>query len=211
MVNFVNIHTHNPQNSGLEIGNFRLGADSARPESPFSAGIHPWDCGMPEEQFGGLISALRNIPCVAIGEIGLDKVCDVDWGLQKQRFQAQLIIAGERQLPVVIHCVRAFQECLTMLEKQALRGVVFHGFIGSAEVAKSIISKGYYLSFGTTAFASPKTLSALKVVPLERVFLETDTATTPIEELYTKVAQLRGIEISELKKIIIDNFNTIFR
>ena len=211
MANFVNIHTHTPRKAGVEIGNFRLGIDGESPQIPFSAGVHPWDCEVATEQFDSLLSALKTAPCVAIGEIGLDKVCGVDFELQKSAFEAQLAIAEERNLPVVIHCVRATNECITTLRSHKLQGVIFHGFIGSMEMAKSIVSKGYYISFGATALASPKTLGALAEIPLERLFLETDTATTPIEELYNKVAQIRNIDTEILKEIIITNYNRLFR
>lgn len=210
MANFIDIHAHNPRNEGIEIGNFRLGIDSKQPEIPFSAGIHPWDCEVVSAKFDNLLSALKTSPCIAIGEIGLDKACGVDFELQKRCFEAQLSIAEKRELPVVIHCVRAINECLATLQKHKLKSVVFHGFIGSAEMAKSIVSKGYYISFGYPTLASPKTFAALAEVPLERLFLESDTSSTPIEELYNKVAQRRSIDTEILQEIIENNYNTIF-
>lgn len=211
MANFVDIHTHNPRNEGMEIGNFRLGIDHKQPQTPFSAGVHPWDCEVLSEKFGDLLAVLSTTPCVAIGEIGLDKVCGVDFEVQKRCFEAQLSIAQERGLPVVIHCVRATNECLAILQNYNLKGVVFHGFVGSTQMAKCIITKGYYISFGHTALASPKTLTALADVPLERVFLESDTSSTPIEELYNAVARIKNIDTKTLTEIIANNYNTLFR
>lgn len=210
MANFVNIHTHKPTYKGVEIGNFRLGTDTTTPEIPFSAGIHPWDSEAVAGRLDELLHTLKNTSCVAIGEIGLDKACKVDFEVQKRVFEAQLAIANERNLPVVVHCVRAASECLALLVKHKIQRAVFHGFIGSAEVAKNIISKGYYISFGATTIASPKTVNALGIMPHGRVFLESDTSDMPIEELYDRVAQIIQTDIEKLKAIIDINHNTFF-
>ena len=89
--------------------------------------------------------------------------------------------------------------------------MIFHGFIGSAEQAQRALGKGYYLSFGERCAKSPKTIEALRITPLDRIFVETDESTVSIEQIYHLIASLRGISIEELTDAIEQNYNRIFR
>lgn len=211
MVSFVDIHTHNPHCDTERIANFRLGVDTIAPTTPFSAGIHPWDAEVVTKQRDRLLAQLADCECVAIGEVGLDKACKVPLGVQRELFEAQLTIAAERNLPVIVHCVRATSECLTLLAKHNIQKALFHGFIGSVEVAKEILSKGYFISYGFGAIRSPKTIEALRHTPLDHLFLESDTAPHPIGELYAAATEIKGIDIELLKDTIKDNYTTFFR
>ncbi|MBQ5653569.1 MAG: TatD family hydrolase, partial [Alistipes sp.] len=146
----------------------------------------------------------------AVGEIGLDKACEVDFEQQSAVFKAQLRLAEQYKKPVVVHCVRAFEEVMNALEKFALRTVIFHGFIGSREQAERAVKKGYYLSFGARTERSKKTIEALRATPLDRLFVESDEAETPIEEIYALVARLRGLEVEELAAEVSQNYERIF-
>ena len=146
----------------------------------------------------------------AIGEIGLDYACEVDKERQIDLFEKQLQLAQELQVPVVLHCVKAFEDVMKILEKYTLRAVIFHGFIGSKEQAQRAIKKGYYLSFGDRTWLSPKTIEALRNTPLEQIFIETDEADTTIDKQYLEVARVKGISLNELQQHILDNYNRIF-
>lgn len=211
MVSFVDIHTHNPLCTTERIANFRLGVDTIAPTTPFSAGIHPWDAEVVTKQRGRLLAQLADCECVAIGEVGLDKACKVPLGVQTELFEAQLVIAAERNLPVIVHCVRATSECLALLAKHNIQKALFHGFIGSAEVAKEILSKGYFISYGFGSLRSSKTMEALRHTPLDRLFLESDTVPHPIGELYAAAAKIKDIDIELLKDTIKDNYTIFFR
>lgn len=211
MASFINIHTHNATSSVEGLTNFRLGVDAVAPQSPFSAGIHPWDAELTLHEQGSLLSRLSQMECVAIGEIGLDRVCGASFDVQRELFEAQLIIAANRQLPVVIHSVKTTKECLSALTKHNIKRAVFHGFIGSWEVAEEIIRSGYYISFGFGTLRSPKTIEALRRTPLDCLFLESDTQPRPIEELYSAVAEIKQIDTEKLKTSIYDNYTTLFR
>ena len=116
---------------------------------------------------------------VAVGETGLDfhynfsKQPD-----QKKLFTAQLEIAAELKKPVIIHSRQAFDETMAILESKArgIEKIVFHCFGGSAEQAKIILEKGYYISFtGVVTFKNAETVrQAAMAVPLDRLMLETD-------------------------------------
>lgn len=188
---FVNIHTHRPTGRDTEIA---------------TAGVHPWDaghCGIAETE-----AAVGRID--AIGEIGLDYACKVDRTAQQNIFEAQLKLAERNRLPVVLHCVKAFDATMKTLAKYRLKAVIFHGFIGSREQMRRAVEAGYSLSFGERAFASPKTMEAMREIPKERMFLETDDSTIGIAEIYRRTSDITGIDIETLQRIITGNYNVIF-
>ena len=187
----IDIHTHNAQTHAQTIK---------------TLGVHPWHA------LNGDISAVEAgaAEVDAIGEVGLDFACDVPRERQISLFRAQLAIAERVGKPVVLHCVRAFEEVMKILSEHRLSAVIFHGFIGSKEQAQRAVSEGYYLSFGERTFHSPKTVEAMRSTPLSHLFVETDESTTPIEEIYTKIAALRGISTTELSIATKENFSRIF-
>lgn len=184
----IDIHTHRPT-SAVTIT---------------AVGLHPW-----QAEDGTLPSEEQIQTSDAVGEIGLDKACEVDFEQQMAVFEAQLRLAEQYQKPVVLHCVRAFEEVMNVLEKFALRAVIFHGFIGSQEQAERAVKKGYYLSFGARTERSKKTIEALRATPLDQLFVESDEAEMPIEEIYALVARLRGITIEELAAATSRNYERL--
>ena len=170
---FVNIHTHRPTGRGIE---------------PRTAGIHPWNAD--KEDVSTIVPLLGEVQ--AVGETGLDFVRGADRAVQLAAFRAQLALAHERQMPVVLHCVRAFEPVMRELDACRPRG------------------KGYYLSFGLRAFASPKTLESLRETPLSQLFLETDDSDVPIEEIYARAAKVKGVTPEELRRATLENYGRIF-
>ena len=185
------IHTHNAQTEAQTID---------------TVGIHPWHAE--NADLATIEAAAMEVD--AIGEIGLDFVCDVEHEVQMAVFRAQLAIAEREEKAVVLHCVKAFEEVMKTVSEYSLKAVIFHGFIGSVEQAQRAVKQGFYLSFGERTFRSPKTIEALRSTPLSSLFVESDESTTPIEEIYEKIAELRGIPTTELITAIEENFNRIF-
>lgn len=174
----------------------------------FSAGVHPWDAAnasLPEA-----LDYLRRAPLAAIGEIGLDQAANVDAGVQMEVFKAQLEVAGERSLPVVIHCVRAYNETLGALKGYRLPAVIFHGYIGSPQQTARILKAGYCLSFGVGSLRSPKTVLSLIAAPVERIFAETDDSQEDIGRVYAGISEAVGMGVEELKRAVYNNFKRIF-
>lgn len=192
MAKYIDIHTHNPREDVL---------------SPTMAGVHPWlaESGVGLPDFS---------QCDIIGETGLDYACEVDRELQKSLFRRHLEAATKANKPVVLHVVRAVDDVLKILDEySALRGVIFHGFIGSWQQAERCIERGYYLSFGPRSLGSPKTCEVIAKMPQNLLFCETDAEHDKgnIEEVYREVAELRGVDIEGLITSIEENYNTIFR
>ena len=184
----IDIHTHRPSSA----------------VTLTTVGLHPWQAAT-----GVIPSEAEILSADAVGEIGLDKACEVDFEQQRTVFEAQLRLAEQHKKPVVVHCVRAFEEVISALEKFTLKAVIFHGFIGSREQAARAVKKGYYLSFGARTERSKKTIEALRATPLDRLFVETDEADTPIAEMYALVARLRNTEIKELEEATSRNYERI--
>lgn len=188
----LDIHTHNAQTHAQTIE---------------TVGIHPWHAAIDD-----VAEVERLAPSVdAIGEIGLDYACKVSREVQMAVFRTQLATAERLKKPVVLHCVRAFEDVMKTIGEYRLKAVIFHGFIGSKEQAQRAVNQGYYLSFGERTFRSPKSIEALRSTPLSHLFVESDESPTPIEEIYTKIAELRDIEVGELLKATEVNFKRLFQ
>ena len=190
MTKYIDIHTHNPREDVL---------------SPTMAGIHPW-----QAEIGYELPCLTE--CDIIGETGLDYACEVDRYRQKELFLKHLAKAQQLGKPVVLHVVRALNDTLSILsEFKDLKGVVFHGFIGSKEQAAECIKRGYYLSFGERSLRSPKTREVIAKMPQNLLFCETDDNTSvAIEEIYRSVAEIRGTTPEELLRTIENNYKNLF-
>lgn len=147
----------------------------------FSAGIHPLDIE-PETcdaDFDEIEKMAADPKCKAIGEIGLDYHYDdaAEPQKQKEAFIRQLDMAVKLDKPVIIHIREAMQDSLEILKmyEGKVRGVI-HCFSGSAESAKVLVKMGYYIGFtGVVTFKNArKSLEAMKVVPFDRLLIETD-------------------------------------
>ncbi len=175
------------------------------PASPFSIGIHPWQLGDGFDLEGAL-REVETAPAWALGEIGLDYAVPADHPGQKMVFAAQLRIASEREMPVVLHCVRALEPTVEILSGFRLPAVIFHGFVGSREQAAAVVRRGYYLSFGERSLGSPKTVEAMRATPPERLLLETDDSPVTIAEIYARAAGILNITPERLARNIFENY-----
>ena len=140
-----------------------------------AAGIHPCnvDSNTPIQEIEKLC---QNKKCVAIGEIGLDYYWrDDNKPLQHEVFAAQLELAHKLDLPVSVHDREAHADTLDFLKKYKPKGVV-HSFSGSVEMAEEILKLGMYFGIGgvITFKNAKKLLDVVKMLPLDRILLETD-------------------------------------
>lgn len=205
-MNFFDFHHHNFEK---ECGIFNLKFNDELPESIFSAGIHPQSITIGvEDEFLWLkeISKLSN--CVAIGECGLDGLVDVEEKLQEVVFERQIYLANEIKKPLIIHCVRRFSR-LIHFRKLSKVPMIVHGFNKRKTIGDDLLKDDFYLSFGKSVLYNVNLQEFLKEFPLDRLFLETDSADFQIVELYQKVASLKNIEPEELLKIVKQNLQNI--
>lgn len=142
-----------------------------------SAGIHPHDASSAPADMEEKLSAFASYEkCMAIGETGLDYHYDFSpRDKQKEVFERHLALARELDLPVIVHEREAGADVLELLKKYRPKGVV-HCYLGSVEMAEQLAGLGFYIGFtGAVTFKSAKhTLDALKVVPPEKLLIETD-------------------------------------
>jgi TatD DNase family protein len=131
--------------------------------------------------------------------------------LQREVFEAQLAIAERRGLPVILHCVKAFEPTMEILARHPkLPAVIFHGFIGSSQQAARAVEAGYFLSFGERSMASSRTVEAMLSVPAGQIFFETDDSATPIAEIYNRAAEILKMPVDELAKTLYYNYLKVF-
>ncbi len=216
---FINIHSHNPSSSGeITIQNFISSRDRILVDEfqdYFSVGLHPWFLESEEYVRNGItaieIFALQK-NCLAIGEAGLDKVCNTPGQLQYYAFRCQVELSERLHKPMIIHQVRSPNEVIKL--RKALRCTqpwVIHGFQGSFEQANQIIENGCYISLGKSLLKP--TLKLLKIgeqLSCDYFFLETDNSDYSIGQIYAAASTLFKVSSEVLKEKQYDNFLRVF-
>lgn len=145
-----------------------------------AVGIHPHEARLVTGETLEELTRLAHDPKVlAIGETGLDFHYNFSPpDTQRKVFAGHLKIAADLDLPVIIHSREAFDETIEILEANAppTQRILFHCFSGSAEQARFILDKGYYISFtGVVTFKNAeRTRQAARTTPLDRLMIETD-------------------------------------
>lgn len=210
---YYNVHTHltGAEPYCLPILNRYAGFETATDGTMCSLGLHPWYLENAAQKWP-LLQQYAALPHVlAIGECGLDKVRGADWNTQRYWFGQQILLANELKKPLIIHCVRAYDEALQLLQ-QAQVPVIFHGFNKKMPVARQVLDAGHWLSFGA-ALLDPASQAAavLSEVPQDRFFLETDDAPVSIGDLYTIAAEIRKTDQDAIILQLQQNFKTVFQ
>ena len=199
----INIHTHHPpQPNEWAIQNLYNNFEQVKEPGNYSIGLHPWYITQQwATQFEILKQLATHSNVKAVGECGLDKLTETDFALQIE-------LANQINKPLIIHCVKAYEEVLQQV-KQAKAPVVFHGFNKSKELALQITNAGHYLSFGK-ALQQQHMQQVLKELPVEKIFLETDDAAVSIATLYKTAAQVFSIDEESLSLQLRKNAEQVF-
>jgi TatD DNase family protein len=216
---FIDIHIHDGSPSK---GKFLLQSLMAHEEKEparvdgiaYTFGIHPWFLN--DDNFDRLIVSVQNMVdnpgIVALGEAGFDRLKGPSNDLQRKAFEAQVILSEKIKKPVVIHCVRAWDDLLFTHKKlkPAMPWLV-HGFRGSFELANQLLLKGMYLSFWFDFIIRPGSADLIRKLPVDRIFLETDGADIDIISIYQKVSDDLGLDVEDFKAQIVNNFYDFFK
>ncbi|MFY7664549.1 TatD family hydrolase [Flavobacterium sp.] len=212
---FYNIHRHNADLLSNEIAVVNNYPKDPIPQTGFfSCGIHPWYI---EEQsltsdLQAIELALKNPSCVALGECGLDNRVETELAKQQPIFEAQLELAKQYQMPVIVHCVGAYAEVLSAKKRlQFKQALVFHGFSKNLALAQQLQNADCYVSFGKYLMTQEHLPAILKELNLQRIFLETDSSDYLISEVYAKAATALQLELIALQELIQNNFQTVFK
>jgi TatD DNase family protein len=210
---FINIHSHQPpQKNECVITNLYNHFEQVVAGGIYSAGLHPWYLNDTTwvEEMKALEQYSNNKNVLAIGECGLDKICTTGFLLQQQVFAAQIALANKINKPLIIHCVKAYEEVEKQLQQNNNRvPVIFHGFNKNKILAQQLIHKGFYLSFGK-ALQQPAMQELIKILPADKIFLETDDAAVNIEMIYLLATQALQLDINSLSLQIKKNAATVF-
>lgn len=207
----IDIHSHNSDKVNyLKVFNYPLhGTCDFNFSSKFSVGIHPWFLENYENQFAKQLELIQHPNCIAIGECGLDKVCNSPIELQKDIFIKQCNLAIESKKPLIIHCVKAHFDVIKILQEFGIKKALFHGFNNKYTILEKILEANYSVSFGHAILDDKSQATALiKLVPTGNWMLETDNSAINIELIYSKASELTGISLEELINQQKINFST---
>lgn len=191
-----------------------------------TVGIHPHDAkSFKQKDLLELQSLTKEKKVVAIGEIGLDYHYDFSPRAEQQKtFEAQLEMATDLDIPVVIHSREATQDVMNLLEKYRPKGVV-HCFSGSVETAQAVLALGMYIGFtGVVTFPSAKKIQGvIDICPLDRMLIETDCpymAPTPFRGqrcdstmlgyVAEKIADVKGLDPCEVINSATENTKKVY-
>ena len=163
----------------------------------------------------------------AIGEIGLDyHYEDIPREIQLRAFRMQMELARELNLPVIVHEREAHEDGMQVIREFPDVTGVFHCYSGSAEMARQLVDKGWYIGFtGVLTFKNArKAIEVASSIPLDRIVLETDCpymAPEPfrgrrndpgkIYRMAEKLAEIRGLSVEEIQAITVENGRRLYR
>ena len=194
-----------------------------------SVGVHPHDARtLDDETHDRLEELIGHDKVIAVGEIGLDYYRDLSpRKVQRAAFRRQLELAVEHGLPVVIHTRKALDEAVEIMRDYAprLAGGVFHCFEGDTDSVDGVFDLGLIISVGgVVTFKNSQMSRVAAAVPLEKMILETDAPfLTPVpfrgktnspahvRYVYEKVAELKGIPVTEVERVVDRTCRKLFR
>lgn len=216
-------------NAGADIKSSEAGIAFSEKYDYFYAavGVHPHEAkSLSEEGFMRLKELSKHKKVVAIGEIGLDFYYDNSpRDIQRKWFKAQLELAKEENLPVIIHSREAAAECFDMIKESGVRQGVIHCYSGSPEMAADYVKMGFYIGIGgvITYKNAKKLLETAKAIPISRILLETDCPyLSPAQKrgerndsrnlkfVVAKLSELLEKDPSEIAKITSENARKLF-
>lgn len=210
---YINIHAHRlSKEPGEWVLSNLMAADIQATDlskGNYSVGLHPYRADSPnaDELLRQVDDAALHDGVLAIGETGLDKGIDIDMDLQLKILCRQAEIALDSGLPLILHVVRAHQEILAFKKTYGIRTpMIIHGFRGNVRVAEMLLNAGFYLSFGWALLQeNPGLKEACRIVPAQRLYLESDASEIAIRDIYTRAAECRNDEIHKLRLQIQEN------
>lgn len=213
---FIDIHTHRSSLENGVISIFNLFINESEKlnklESSVSVSFHPWfidEQSIPE--IIDVIPTFLNNNCLAIGECGLDNVKNQNFAIQLEVFEKLIQISEEVKKPMIIHCVKAFNEMIKLrTDNHCKQSWVFHRFSGSKQIAEQLIQQNCYLSFGEHLISNIKLQRLFIDIPMNSIFFETDDSDISISKIYQKAAELKQISKEEMKRIVFNNYMNLF-
>ena len=213
---FLDIHTHQEgEQSGVRsILSLSLTGDQAialSENQDISVGLHPWFATLQylDRDFFRLSEIARSQQVKLIGECGLDRLKGESLENQLVILKKQLCLAAEINKPVILHCVKCFDELMAVKKEMNLDiPYILHGFNKHEKLGRQLLNKGFFLSFGK-AILNADSGAAAMLKEIDVFFLETDDADCNIAEIYEAAANLKNCSVNELKALIFANWKKI--
>jgi TatD DNase family protein len=215
----IDIHTHQApeENGDLFVQNI-FPADemmSLQPGGFYSVGLHPWFITNSQNSKNELhqLEEKAALPeVIAIGECGLDKLANTESQLQLEVFLQQSRIAESVNKPLIIHCVKSYNEIAHLKRRMKPRVPwILHGYTGNDMISKQLISLDFYFSLGKILLSDNSHIrETLENLPADRLFFETDEWKRPVREVYSKYAESKGITMESLTEQVMWNFRQVF-
>lgn len=202
---FIDIHTHN---KSKETAYTIFNCNGEPIDGCVSVGIHPWNVDESWKERFQTIKELAKAPnVIAIGECGIDRVHPgAAPELQTEVFRAHIALSEELGKPLIIHCVKAYDNIIALHKgHKPTQAWIIHGFRGKPQQAEQLTRAGLYLSFGEHF-----NVESAKVIPADKLFIESDESSLPINGIYNSIAEARSISLEELIQQIETNAR-IFR
>ena len=197
---FVDIHTHfseKTDNPAIRNLTFTEADNLFNSDKTglYSVGFHPWHADeFSSELMDKLTFWTTDSRFVALGECGLDKNSKVQFDVQLNVFEQQVILSEMVNKPLIIHCVGGFNELLELKRKLHPRqSWIIHGFRGKPDLATRILKTGCSISFGEHF-----NTESVRLTPTDRLFVETDESQLPITDIYHSIALIRNCNPKEL-------------
>ena len=212
---YIDFHTHKPlfstDSNVLEIISMHK---TVKYEGEyFTVGHHPWWTNekLSEADLLNMEMLLSDKYCVGIGECGLDKLKGATKEIQDEVFYQHIMLANKNNVPLVVHCVRQYDQVLNFKKKYGKTPWVIHGFRRNKQLAKSLIDHGIMLSVSPLRQMNESFVEMLQFLPNNSYFLETDSEySLTIMEHYQLMSELKKVDLEELKGQMKVNFDGFF-
>ena len=174
-----------------------------------SVGIHPWHLLSDNlnEQLDWLESVITTDRRVlAIGEAGLDRLCQTPFKLQLKAFRIIIELSEKHRLPLIIHAVKTFNEIMALKKEiRPSQPWIIHGFRGKKELAGSLLRQDFHLSVGEKF-----NTEAVKTIPSEHLLAETDESLADISDIISRMAEVRDESVDSLRTRLCLNAERLF-
>lgn len=213
----INIHTHHPLNSDeIQLVNCQLPKELPSSQNAiYSIGLHPWDLENIdiEDLFSIMLKWAPQENVIAIGECGIDRFIKTSIELQEKVFTRQVELAEELNKPLIIHAVKSYPDMIR-IKKDRKKEIpwILHGYNGNKQTTEQLKAHNFHFSIGPQLLKSPeKLLKSIELIPLEKLFFETDDSHESIETIYIFAAEKSGISLQELKTEIYSNYKRVFK
>jgi TatD DNase family protein len=209
---YINIHTHSISTGNVLVILNVYPSDTLPDHVYLSSGIHPWYTDDWEKQMQQLTKLIKDNRIAAIGECGLDIQSLTSIEIQKKIFCKQVELSETFNKPLIIHCVKAFNELIQIHKKlKPAMPWILHGFNPNMEIANRCLELQMKLSFGKLLLlGNIKLENIVQNIPVASVFLETDESEIAITDIYDRYAAIKELPLESLKTEMMNNFKVCF-